>query len=102
MSEHGHGHGYDQHGNPEDFDHYLGKLEDPERLAWQKPDEVVAALGLGPGAIACDLGAGPGYFAVRMARAVGPSGRVHAVDVDPRMLEVLARRAREAGVSNVH
>ena len=52
--------------------------------------------------MACDLGAGPGYFAIRMARAVGPDGRVHAVDVEPRMLEVLARRAREAGVTNVH
>jgi SAM-dependent methyltransferase len=99
---HAHGHGRDEHGNPEHFDHYLEKLEDPERIAWQKPDEVVAALGLSPGAIACDLGAGPGYFAIRMARAVGPGGRVHAVDVDPRMIEVLTRRAQEAGASNVH
>jgi ubiquinone/menaquinone biosynthesis C-methylase UbiE len=111
MSEHGHGHGHggghrhghrrDRHGNPEDFDRFLQKLEDPERMAWQKPDEVVAALELAPGAVACDLGAGPGYFALRMARAVGPAGRVHAVDVEPRMLEVLERRVREAGASNV-
>lgn len=108
----GHGHGHedggggghrrDRHGNPEDFDHYLSKLDDPERVAWQKPDEVVAALELAPGAVACDLGAGPGYFALRMAQAVGPEGRVHAVDVDPRMLEILERRAREAGLANVH
>ncbi len=37
-----------------------------------------------------------------MARAVGPSGRVHAIDVDPRMLDLLARNAAQAGVSNVH
>src|SRR5512140_3067395 len=95
---HGHGdgggHAHDRHGNPEDFERYLEKLDDPERTAWQKPDEVVAALELAPGAIACDLGAGSGYFAIRMARAVGPTGRIHAVDVEPRMLEVLARRAR--------
>lgn len=107
MSDHGHrhgdGHGHrrDRHGNPEDLDRYLERLEDPERIAWQKPDEVVAALGLAPGAVACDLGAGPGYFAIRMARAVGPSGRVHAIDVEPRMLEILARRVGEAGVTNV-
>jgi len=111
MSEHGrphghphgngHPHGRDRHGNPEDLDRYLARLEDPERIAWQKPDEVVAALGLAPGAVACDLGAGPGYFAIRMARAVGPAGRVHAIDVEPRMIEILSRRAREAGVSNV-
>jgi ubiquinone/menaquinone biosynthesis C-methylase UbiE len=104
--EHGHEHehgggGRDRHGNPEDFDAYLARLDDPERDAWQKPDEVVRAIGLRTGDVACDVGAGPGHFAIRMARAVGPSGRVHAIDVDPRMIAVLERRAREAGVANV-
>lgn len=105
---HGHGHGHgdhgegrDRHGNPEDFEHYLARLQDPERLAWQKPDEVVAALGLSQGAVACDVGAGPGIFTIPLARAVGPRGRVHAIDVDPRMVEILERRVREAGLSNV-
>lgn len=98
---HRHGHGRDRHGNPVDLERYLARLEDPERIDWQKPDEVVAALGLLEGDVACDLGAGPGYFAIRMARAVGPAGRVHALDAEPRMLEVLARRVAEAGVSNV-
>lgn len=111
---HGHGPGHprrghdeggeprrDRHGNPEDFEHYLSRLDDPERITWQKPDEVVAALGLRPGDVACDVGVGPGYFALRIARAVGPSGRVHGVDVEPRMLDLLARRAAEAGLSNV-
>jgi ubiquinone/menaquinone biosynthesis C-methylase UbiE len=101
----GHGHGggtaRDRHGNPEDFDAYLAKLDDPERATWQKPDEVVAALGLRPGDVACDVGVGPGHFALRMARAVGPAGRVHAVDVDPRMIALLERRAREERISNV-
>jgi SAM-dependent methyltransferase len=98
----GHGdHPRDRHGNPEDFAHYLARLDDPERVAWQKPDEVVAALGLRPGDVACDVGVGPGYFALRMARAVGPTGRVHGVDVEPRMIELLARRAAEAGLGNV-
>ena len=69
---HGHGHGRDRHGNPEDLAAYLAKLEDPARVEWQKPEELVAALGLRPGDVACDAGAGPGYFAVRLARAVGP------------------------------
>lgn len=116
MSEHGrggHGHGghahgvhpregHDRHGNPEDFERYLSKLDDPERLEWQKPDEVVRALGLREGAVACDLGAGSGVFALRLAVAVGPGGRVHAVDVEPRMVELVRARAREAGLSNVN
>lgn len=94
-------HRRDRHGNPEDFEHYLAKLDDPERVAWQRPDEVVAALGLRPGDVACDVGAGPGYFALRMARAVGPGGRVHGIDVDPRMITLLGRRAADAGLANV-
>ena len=96
----GHQHGRDQHGNPEDFDHYLAKLEDPERVAWQQPDTVVAALRLRPGDVACDAGAGPGYFAIRLARAVSPGGRVHAIDVEPRMIALLEERARAAGVAD--
>jgi ubiquinone/menaquinone biosynthesis C-methylase UbiE len=96
----GHGHHRDRHGNPEHFDHYLSKLEDPERVTWQQPDAVVAALGLRPGDVACDAGAGPGYFAIRLARAVAPGGRVHAIDVDPRMTALLEQRARDAGVAD--
>jgi ubiquinone/menaquinone biosynthesis C-methylase UbiE len=99
---HGHGHGRDRHGNPEDLDAYLARLEDPERLGWQRPDDVVRALALREGAIACDLGAGPGVFALRLARAVGPRGRVHAVDVEPRMVEILRARVKEAGAGNVN
>jgi ubiquinone/menaquinone biosynthesis C-methylase UbiE len=103
---HGHGHGghegRDRLGNPEDLAAYLAKLEAADRAEWQKPDEVVAALGLRAGGVACDVGAGPGYFALRMARAVGPTGRVHAIDAEPRMIELLRERAAAAGVTNVH
>jgi SAM-dependent methyltransferase len=91
----------DQHGNPLDLAAYLARLESPERSAWQKPDELVAALGLRPGAVAADVGAGPGYFALRLARAVGPGGTVFALDVDPRLSAVLVDRAREAGLANL-
>lgn len=101
--EHPDHHAHPDHlGNPEDLAAYLARLEDPERIAWQKPDEVVAALGLSAGDVACDAGAGPGYFALRLARAVGPSGRVHAIDAEPRMIELLRARAAEAAVENVH
>jgi len=101
--DHGHSHGpYDKHRNPEDFARYLGKLEDPERAAWQKPDQVVEALALRPGDVACDVGAGTGYLALRMARSVGPTGAVYAIDVDRRMIEEIGKRIGESGVDNVH
>lgn len=101
----GHAHGgdvaRDRHGNPVDLEAYLDRLESPERAAWQRPDELVAALGLRPGAVAADVGAGPGYFTLRLARAVGPRGTVFGLDVDERMTGLLARRARDAGLANV-
>ncbi len=98
---HGGGHGHGHHGNPEDLDAYLAKLEGPDRAAWQKPDEVVRALRLRRGDVVCDAGAGPGYFALRLARAVGPRGRVYALDVEPRMIAELERRLDAARAANV-
>lgn len=89
------------HGNPADLDAYIAHLEDPGRAAWQKPDEVVASLGLQPGDTACDVGAGPGYFTLRLARVVGAEGRVLAVDVEPKMLAVLRERLATSGLTNV-
>ena len=94
-------HPRDRHGNPHDLDTYLARLDSPERAAWQRPDELVAALRLRPGAVVADVGAGPGYFTLRLARAVGPAGQVFGLDVDPRMTSILAERAREAGLANV-
>jgi ubiquinone/menaquinone biosynthesis C-methylase UbiE len=80
---------------------YIAMLEDPGRDAYQKPDEVVRALALAPGAAVADIGAGSGYFAVRLAKAVGDAGRVYAVDVSPDMVVHLNRRLRDAGIPNV-
>jgi arsenite methyltransferase len=48
-----------------------------------------------------DLGSGGGYFTFRLARAVGPSGKVYAVDVDNGLLEYVAKRAQDEGLANV-
>jgi len=71
------------------------------RDGWQKPEEVVAALALRPGDHVADLGSGGGYFTFRLAQAVGPAGRVYAVDVDAGLLKDIAGRAREQGYGNV-
>ena len=100
MAAHGAG-GHGRHGNPADLDAYIARMEEPERAQWQKPDEVVAALQLKPGQIACDIGAGPGYFSLRLARAVGESGHVFAVDVEPRILEALRKRLEASTAKNL-
>jgi precorrin-6B methylase 2 len=63
--------------------------------------EVFSLAGIIPGAKVADIGAGEGWLAVRLARAVGPSGRIYAVDVAPRALQVLRERVREEGLNNV-
>src|SRR5919198_6592764 len=65
---------------------YIGSLEDPKRDAYQKPQEVMMALGLKPGEVIADIGAGSGYFSFRLAHHVGEKGKVYAVDVSPDMI----------------
>lgn len=89
-----------QHGSM-DLGTYIARMEDPARDEWQKPDELVAALGLRDGDRVLDLGAGPGYFSLRLAKAVAPSGQVFAADIEPGMLQALRDRARQAAITNV-
>ena len=76
-------------------------LNRPEREAEEQPDRVVETLGIPEGARVVDLGAGTGYFTWRLAKQVGPTGRVIAVDIQQGMLDRLERNIRERGVENV-
>lgn len=80
---------------------YIGALEDPKRDAYQKPHEVVHALGLKPGEIIADIGAGSGYFTFHLARHIGEKGKVYAVDVSAEMILHVNRRIREFKANNV-
>jgi SAM-dependent methyltransferase len=64
-------------------------LEDPAAILAPHVREGMTILEPGPGM---------GFFTLELARRVGPSGRVIAVDIQPRMLEGLKRRARKAGL----
>jgi len=72
-----------------------------DRDSWQKPDQVIALLGLREGDQVADLGAGGGYFTFKLAAAVGDTGRVYAVDVDDDMISYLEQRVAEEGIANV-
>lgn len=79
----------------------LGLLEGPDRDAWQKPDQIMDALGIADGAVVADIGAGAGWFTIRLARRVGPNGTVYAQDVQRQMLEAVRRRVAREGLKNV-
>jgi ubiquinone/menaquinone biosynthesis C-methylase UbiE len=91
-----HGAKRDKHGNPTHFAAYVARLDDPRRAKWQLPDRVVAALKLKKGGTAAEIGSGTGHFTIRMAKKVGENGCVYAIDVEPRLLELLAERAAAA------
>ena len=78
-----------------------GWLERPEREEEEAPSKALDALELKPGMVVADIGAGSGYYASRMARRVGPSGRVYATDIQQGMIDLLDRRIRSEGLANV-
>ena len=78
-----------------------GWLERPERENEEAPSKALDALDLKPGMVVADIGAGSGYYASRLARRVGPTGRVYATDIQPGMIELLDRRIASEGLSNI-
>jgi SAM-dependent methyltransferase len=72
-----------------------------ERDAVEESGQVIRLLALTPGMSVADVGAGSGYYTVRLARALGPNGRVLAQDVMPNYLADLHERVRNEGLQNV-
>jgi FkbM family methyltransferase len=85
----------------EDVEHWKKVFDDPKRDGWQKPAELVAALRVKPGMRVADLGAGTGYFSRYLSRAVGEAGAVFAVEVEPRLVEHIRKRAEAENTPNV-
>ena len=79
----------------------LGLLEAPDRDIWQHPDQIMDTLSIAEASIVADIGAGAGWFTVRLARRVGPNGRVYAEDVQPEMVTAISRRVAAEGLLNV-
>jgi ubiquinone/menaquinone biosynthesis C-methylase UbiE len=76
--------------HPPSSGEYAKVLEDPSRDDWQKPHEVVIALGLKSTDAIADIGAGTGYFARRFANH---AGKVYAVDIDRELLAIAGKNA---------
>jgi ubiquinone/menaquinone biosynthesis C-methylase UbiE len=101
LAQTNHGGGHHAHQVPRSPEEWVRILENPERDGWQKPQQVVEALRLTPGAAVADIGAGSGYFSSRFAAAVGPQGTVYAVDIDAGLIQHLQERAAKDGFENL-
>lgn len=83
------------------LDVWLERLEVGSRELYSARENVVAALGLEEGDVVADIGAGTGLYSLMFAEEVGPEGRVFAEDIEPLFLDLINRRAQDAGVNNI-
>ena len=70
-------------------------------MPFLNPENVIKALGIGPGMKIADFGCGAGFYSLPIARAVGPSGRVFALDVQKSALELVRSKAKAARLLNL-
>jgi len=77
------------------------RANEERREQWQRVPDIFNALLVRPGAVVADVGAGDGFFTSRLANAVGPDGRVLAVDVADDALRRLRQRVEAEALTNV-
>jgi len=76
-------------------------IAEDRRDAFGEAETVLRALGIRRGMVVADIGAGDGYYVAKLSPMLGDSGRVLAVDIEPRYLALLRRRVTDAGWRNV-
>jgi ubiquinone/menaquinone biosynthesis C-methylase UbiE len=81
--------------------HGIPWLNRPERIQEENPEEMLEQLDVKPGMTVCDMGCGDGYYTIELAKRVGPTGKVIAVDIQPEMLQELSRRCERGNLKNV-
>jgi ubiquinone/menaquinone biosynthesis C-methylase UbiE len=77
------------------------RLDLPARRIWLPPADVLGVMAVHSDQIVADLGAGTGYFSLPLALAVGPHGKIYAVDAQDEMLLRLRHKLDETEISNV-
>ena len=95
MAGHSHGKGEFHHKCP----WWMGYiLISPLRRIWHNPARILSGL-VSDGMTVLEVGPGMGFFSLELAKLVGATGRVVAVDVERKMLDALGRRAKRAGLA---
>jgi len=84
-----------------DVTQWVERFEREGREIYDQRAAIVAAARLKPGMVMADIGAGTGLFTSAFSRAVGPKGKVYAVDIVPTFLDRIKERAASEGLANV-
>jgi SAM-dependent methyltransferase len=85
----------------EKADEWAKVFDEPTRDQWQRPSSVIAVMKISAGMTVADLGAGTGYFLPHLSKAVGPTGKVLGLDVEPDMVRYMKERATRDHLDNV-
>jgi len=84
-----------------DVDEWVGRFEIESREVYSARKEVLKACNIKPGERIADVGAGTGFYTQLFARATGGGGWVYAVDIAPRFLQHIAKRATDEYLENI-
>ncbi|MGN0643299.1 MAG: class I SAM-dependent methyltransferase [Huintestinicola sp.] len=76
-------------------------FSNPDRERWETTRENMEKFNLKEGMHIADVGSGPGYYSFRFADVVGSSGRVYAIETNPRHLEYLRKYVSDYNIDNV-
>ena len=76
-------------------------IDNPLRRKFQPPSETAIRHGIKPGMTLLEVGPGNGTYTVAAARRVGDKGRVVTIDIEPKMIERVERRAQAEGIMNI-
>ena len=79
----------------------FAQQDEREREKIERVPDILTALGVRDGAHIADLGSSDGFYTLRIAKAVAPSGKAYAIDIEQKSLDKLRERAQKDNVSNV-
>ncbi len=83
------------------IDEWITRFEVESREVYACRKQIADALQMQPGQAVADIGAGTGLYMPIMAQAVGASGKVYAVDISPKFVTHLRKKAREEKLEQV-
>ncbi len=76
-------------------------LERPEREREEMPNRLVEMLKLKEGDVVADIGIGTGYIARKISPKIGETGIIYGVEIQQEMLDILAEKMAEEGITNI-
>jgi predicted methyltransferase len=79
----------------------FAQQNESEREKTERVPDILAALGVKDGAHVADVGSADGFYTLRIAKAVAPTGKAYAIDIEQKSLDKLRERAQKEAIANV-